>query len=217
MQKEQKMDHWEKKKIAAICAIMLICLGVSLWRTQPAALEPATTPAQALLKEEPLKAAAVTVHISGAVAKPGVYQVPPNCRIQEALPYAGGLTAEANEDKVNLAKKCKDGMQINVPYKKAANNAGNRTTIRCSLPSSSVVKPNRPTAEDNIVAPAAGKVNLNTADAKTLVALPGIGEATAAKIIAHRQKKPFATIEEIQDVPGIGPAKFKALANRLEV
>ena len=216
MQKEQIMDQWEKKKIAAICVIVCLGLGVSLWRSAPAELEPATLPAQTILQEEAKAQKTVAVYVSGAVQKPGVYQVPANIRVQEALPYAGGMLEAANGAKVNLAKKCKDGMHINVPFK-----TGNKdkTTVKCKTATTKltlVEKKGKKQEAAKIKLPE-GKININTASREELIALPGVGEVIAAKIITYRQKKSFATIQELKQVPGIGESKFKALQHRLEV
>ena len=132
------------------------------------------------------------VHGAGAVVSSGGYRLPPGRRVIDAVQVAGGLAGDALPDAVNLAALLTDGERVYVP------------AVGESVPSL-VVGPPGTTVP-------AGPVNLNTATADDLDSLPGIGPATAAAIIAHRdQHGPFATVDDLADVRGIGPAKVEAL------
>ena len=97
-------------KLAVIGVSLAVCTGAAFWDTggETKALEAtqqAVTPVVALAQ----------VYVSGEVVHPGIYQVPKGCRAHEAIQQAGGLTALADKDRVNLARICKDGTHINVP------------------------------------------------------------------------------------------------------
>lgn len=113
------MDPWEKKKWLVVLALVFVCVGGSIWQERkalPEGPEPqAVVQQEKATKEKPPR---ITIYISGAVQEPGLYQVPPGIRFQEALAEAGGVTEEADLTRVNLARKCKDGCQINVPFLK---------------------------------------------------------------------------------------------------
>jgi competence protein ComEA len=143
------------------------------------------------------------VYVSGAVVHPGVYPLAPGARVQDALLAAGGMLPEADDLTLNLAAIIQDGQRLWVPFK---------TTDVGQLPA----------PQDSQAPPlqtaTSGQVNINTADQATLESLPGIGPVTAQKIIAYRQTNgPFATIEDIQLVSGIGPATFEKIKDLIAV
>lgn len=131
------------------------------------------------------------VHVAGAVRRPGVYRFVSGARVADAVDQAGGPSRRADLDRVNLAAPLVDGQQVMVPREGEPFDG--------------------PVGADGAPTPS-GPVDLNTADAAALDALPGVGPATAAAIIAHRDENgPYATVEDLLDVPGIGPAKLDAL------
>ena len=134
------------------------------------------------------------VHVSGAVQEPGLYELPEGSRIAAAVEAAGGFSEDAATDGVNLARVLFDGEQIVVPTIEEA--AAGSTSEGSSTTSSSSL------------------VNINTASASELDTLPGIGPATAEKIIADREANgPFTTIEDLKRVSGIGDKKYENLAD----
>lgn len=102
------------KKIMAVAIAVVFCLLAAFWpherETDALKIEQ-----QAVNTESEKEEAKITVYVSGAVANPGLHEIAPGSRAVEAIAAAGGMTEEANKDKVNLAKICKDGMQVNVP------------------------------------------------------------------------------------------------------
>ena len=144
------------------------------------------------------------VHITGAVKNPGVYQLKSTDRIVDAVKIAGGETEEANLDLINLAALLKDGQKIIVPYKIYNENGeetnknidNNAEVIYFSSSSGSV----------------SGKININTANAIMLQALPGIGPVLSKRIIEYRnQNGLFGIIDDIKDVSGIAEKKFEGI------
>ena len=141
------------------------------------------------------EAAALTVYVSGAVVRPGVVTVADGSRVEQAVTACGGVLPTADLEAVNLAQPLKDGMQVRVLEKSGQGGAA------------------------ETAAPAAGKderVNINTADAKALDALPGIGPAMAQRIIEYRTTNgAFQSLEELKKVRGIGEAKYEKLKDRV--
>ncbi len=135
--------------------------------------------------------AMVRVYVCGAVARPDVYSVPRDAIVKDALLAAGGTTAAADLTRINLALPVQDGDQIYVPA------AGDETA------GASVASPTRA---------AGSKININKASYEELLTLPGIGETYARRIIEYRKKNgPFARVEDLQNVEGIGAATVERL------
>ena len=146
----------------------------------------------------------IKVHVIGAVPRPGLYDLPEDARVQDAIDAAGGLLAAANTDTLNLAALVIDGEQLNIPYKKGA-----EPTESVDLPSSETATPNPDST---------GLININTASLDELDKLPGIGLTTAQKVIDYRTVNgPFAKIEDIMNVSGIGPSTFDGLKDLITV
>lgn len=140
--------------------------------------------------------AVVVVHVAGAVAAPGVVELPGGSRVADALGPAGGALPDADLAAVNLATLLADGQQVYVP------------TVGEDRPPAAAPPAAVPTSNGN----PAGPLDLNRATAAELDELPGIGPATAQAIVAHRDANgPFASVEDLEAVRGIGPAKLDAL------
>ncbi|MFV0526852.1 MAG: helix-hairpin-helix domain-containing protein [Acidimicrobiales bacterium] len=151
--------------------------------------------------------AVLTVHMAGAVHRPGVVLLQPGARVVDAIAAAGGATPEADLDLLNLAAPVGDGIQIRVPV------AG-ETVIGPAAPGAAPTAPGEAGADatdDDATA-----VNLNTATADELETLPGIGPTRAEDIIRWRDEHgPFTGADQLLDVPGIGPATLERLADRI--
>ena len=134
-------------------------------------------------------AAPLVVDVVGAVRRPGLYRLQQGSRIADAVARAGGATAKAELQLVNLAAPLADGTQIVVP-------------ARASVGAPGATAPGAP----------AGPVHLNTATLEQLDALPGVGPVTAQKILDYRQQHgAFSSIDELDAIPGIGPARLDQL------
>ena len=140
------------------------------------------------------------VHVAGEVRHPGVYRLGPGTRVQEAVSRAGGPTRRADLNAINLAAKVEDGRQVIVPRRGpvAAPSGGAPTAASGAGP--------------------AVPVNLNTATPDELGTLDGVGPATAAKILAYRQEHGgFGSVDELDQVPGIGEKRLAALRPHVTV
>ena len=142
----------------------------------------------------------IAVHVSGAVAAPGVYELEEGARVADAVEHAGGFLEGAAEHAFNLARVLNDGEQVVVPT--AEEHAVQQAAVEASGGTAGV----------------GGKVNINTASAEQLDMLPGVGESTAQKIIADREANgPFSSPEDLKRVSGIGDKKYAELADLITV
>lgn len=148
--------------------------------------------------------AAIFVHILGAVAAPGLYELREGDRAVDAVAAAGGFAADADQSGLNLARFVTDGEQIVVPVVGAPPVAGAGGGAVVGGTSGGAVVP--------------GKVNINTADATALESLPRVGPAMAARIIAWRDENGrFTAIEDLMSVTGIGEKTFDAMKDLVTV
>jgi competence protein ComEA len=154
----------------------------------------------------------IRVHVAGEVLRPGVYQLPGTARVVDAVDAAGGPTALADVDVINLAAALFDAAQVFVPRR---GSVGTRAPIPRPLPG--VNAPPSPNANTPEGASSA-RVNINTASMSDLDTLSGVGPSTAKAIIEYRTKNgPFGSIEDLLNVRGIGPAKLDAMREQVTV
>ncbi|MFL5960397.1 MAG: helix-hairpin-helix domain-containing protein [Gaiellaceae bacterium] len=179
---------------AAVAVAVLLVLLVR--HLGGGAAVPAVTPLQAPARARaprPAVAKLLVVDVAGAVRRPGLYNLRAGSRIDDAIAAAGGPTAKAQLDAVNLAAPVADGEQVVVPGRGAG------AVAAASPPAGAGSAPSAP-------------LDLNTATLEQLEALPGIGPVTAQKILDYRQAHgPFHSVAELQGVPGIGPAHMAQL------
>lgn len=150
--------------------------------------------------------AAAVVHVAGAVATPGVYTLPAGSRIDDAIDAAGGATAAADSDGLNRAAPLVDGQRVYVPERGEVDPAA----VAAMPPSEQVIA--------SASSAPVGPIDINRADRPKLEELPGIGPATASAIIDDRQANgPFASVDELERVRGIGPAKLARLRELVTV
>lgn len=206
-------DHLNWKilgMVLLIVAVLAFCGGNAYqdWRAQGEGLtlvkeSEDTAAADTSANEENAAAASgeVVVHVTGAVSAPGVYTLPSDARVDDAV-RAAGATAEADLSQLNLAQKLADGQKITVPaIGSASTSAGEGTTTTPADASSD-----------------GALVNINTASLEELETLPSIGEVRAQAIITYRETNGgFRTIEELQEVSGIGEKIFADVAPYITV
>ncbi len=141
--------------------------------------------------------APIVVHISGAVANEGVYELSPGSRITDAIDAAGGPSSDADLSRLNLAARAPDGVRLNVPK---------QTNAGADVPASEETAANLGTDRDD--APGnSDLVDLNTAPVPVLISLPGIGEKRAEAIIAFRESRgQIVAADDLLEIDGFGPA-----------
>jgi competence protein ComEA len=180
---------------AAVALVLLILAGRLLLRPGASASVHVPPPVMATgtVTAAASAAKAVVVDVVGAVRRPGLYRLTEGARVADALARAGGATARAQLDLVNLAAPISDGEQIVVPRRGVATPAaGGASGGAAGVP--------------------AGPVHLNTATLEQLDALPGVGPVTAQKILDYRQEHgAFGSVDELDAIPGIGPARLEQL------
>lgn len=162
----------------------------------------------------------VRVQVSGAVLEPGIYDVPASCRVEEAIAAAGGLTENADSERVNLVRKVRDGMQIRVPVQKAARTSRTQrknAQVKSGLGESASKKYGSAKAGSGRNNSMMQNVRINSAGVSELQQLPGIGPALAQRIIETRNSGRFTSVEDLLRVPGIGKAKLAKLRDYVEV
>ena len=244
------MEKRTLQKLGLLCASVALCSAASWWSGNDEADRQVKKLAEQPVAEQ-VQEIKITVCVSGAVAKPGLYEVTKGSRAQQIIELAGGVTEEADMDRVNLAQLCKDGGHIKVPRlskarlkqkmqeRKSAKEAGisgemtgdahynsqkraqEKWETADGSQSAATGWPemqsdgNRREEKTESNAANAVLVHLNSATETDLIQLPGVGNATARRIIAFRNQHGFHRIEDIMQVPGIGPAKFAKMKNCL--
>ena len=154
----------------------------------------------------PVRALPIVVHVDGAVARPGVHELPAGSRVLDAVAAAGGLVAQADGDRLNLAEPLSDGTRLWVPL---VGEQQPPDLVRATPGSAAVV----PAGSVGGVT-----VNINSADVSALQSLPGIGPAIAAAIVEHRhQHGPFTSVGDLDKVPGIGAGRLDQIRDLVSV
>lgn len=188
------LSRGELVGLAIVVAVLLAGAGLWYVRSLPkpivVAAEPASpAPVTSDAASPTPSPSPILVDVAGWVRRPGVYELAPGARVIDAIEAAGGARSGAALEALNLAAPLADGTQVLVPKRgqAAAPPAGSGTGTS--------------------TAAGGGLVNVNTATAAELEALPGIGEVLAQRIVDHRTEHgPFATVEDLLDVSGIGEA-----------
>jgi competence protein ComEA len=176
-------------------ALLVVALGAGWWwgRRPPENLTPLLQSAADV--HEIATQATITVHVAGWVLKPGLFELPENSRVADAVAAAGGLLPGASAEAVNLAAEIGDGEQIIISGPILGNTGGSA---------------GGPTPASD------GKVHLNRATAADFETLHGVGPVLAGRIVAYREENgPFESIEDLLDVPGIGEAKLSGFRDQL--
>ena len=206
----------------AACIVLVVLLG---WRVLRADGEASTAPAPGRgvattttagasggpsVSVAPARDGSATVHVVGAVRRPGVYRLRLGQRVEDAIRRAGGASGAGDLQAINLAAKIADGQQVVVP-RRATAMGGSATGDGAPAVAADAAGTTAGTAPS-------GPVNLNSATAEQLDTLDGVGPATAAKILEYRtQHGGFSSVEDLAQIPGIGPKKLEALKAQVTV
>ena len=214
----------KSKKLIFIAVLLTGCIITSLISTNDKAKalpgDGIQQSAQSAVTSKTAQVKTVRVQVSGAVLEPGIYDVPANCRVEEAIAAAGGLTENADSERVNLVRKVRDGMQIRVPVQKAARTSRTQrknAQAKSSLGESASGKYGSAKAGSGRNSNMMQSVRINSASAGELQQLPGIGPALAQRIVETRKGGRFTSVEDLLRVPGIGKAKLAKLRDYVEV
>jgi len=191
------------RQLAAGCLALLALTVLGGWYLSQAGgggAAAAAPPAAIKVEESGAGGGSVFVHVAGAVRDAGVYRLRAGSRVDDAIGRAGGATARADLSQVNLAAKLEDGRQVLVPR---------RAPVTAPAPAGGT-------------APAAGApavpLNINAATLEQLDELPGLGPATAQKILDYREANGgFGSVEELARVPGIGDKRLATLREQVRV
>jgi competence protein ComEA len=187
-----------QRKGLAVIAILVIAIS-TLFVSRGSSQEVIAAPIDLNLPAQPQD---LVIDVAGAVKKPGVYNLPANSRVVDAIRMAGGLKISADTSDINQARLLKDGEQIYV--------YPNSATTRYSSSGSSRAQraPIR----------SAGPVMINRATAKEFEALDGIGPVLASRIVSYRKANgAFTAIEDLKKVAGIGDVTFAKFKEKLRV
>jgi competence protein ComEA len=179
---------WLRRNFILLGAIALgIVLGLAALRAYDDSSKPD------IIIREAAQSRTITVQVSGAVNAPGVYQLDMDARLEDAIRAAAGAQADADLAQLNLARRLKDGENIEIP----------------------VVRPT-PGPGTVEAAPGSGLIDINVASANELDDLPGIGPALADAIIEYRTDNgPFGSIDELARVPGISARMVDAMHDQI--
>ena len=181
----------QKRGLAIIAGLVILITALFVFRGSSQEVVAAPAP----LEIESISTQTLMVDVEGAVINPGVYSLPLNARVFEAITAAGGLKKGADTSDINQARLLKDGEQIYV-YP-ASSSAGGVA---------------RPAMRKN------GPIMINRATVKDFESLDGIGPVLANRIVNYRKiNGPFAAVEDLLKVPGIGQSKFAQFKEKLRV
>ena len=144
----------------------------------------------------------ICVYVCGQVTAPGVYELPSDSRVCDAIEKAGGMLESASQDYWNLAETLQDGQMIYVPTKEEAGTEGRRSRE----------------SEAGSIGNDSGIININTASESQLMTLTGIGQSKAKSIIEYRtQNGKFSSVDELTNVTGIGEAILNKIRDQITV
>ncbi|HYX79495.1 MAG TPA: ComEA family DNA-binding protein [Actinomycetota bacterium] len=193
----ERLSSLSRGELAGLVVLVLVTLGgAGLWYLRslprPVEVRAARTPVIESASPSP-SPATILVDVAGWVREPGVYEFHEGDRVIDAIEAAGGARSGAALEALNLAAPLADGSQILVQKQSAVGSS-----------SSPIASGSTGTAGTT------AKININTAGADELDTLPGIGEVYAQRIVDYRtQNGPFASVDELEDVSGIGPATLE--------
>jgi competence protein ComEA len=198
----ERLDMLSRGEIAGLIVVLAAVLGgAGLWYARslpkPVTIAEAGPGAAPQASSSPSPSVTLIVDVAGAVRQPGVYEFAEGDRVIDAIERAGGSMPKADLSLLNLAAPLADGTQILVP--------------KAGPPGAEVPGGTMPGSTS-------GLIDINSASETELETLPGIGEVLAATIVEYRtQNGPFASVEDLMDVSGIGPATLDEIRDQVTV
>ncbi|KMK52991.1 ComE operon protein 1 [Fructobacillus sp. EFB-N1] len=228
--KEHLIEYWRYWVVAGLGLLAAI---IVFWRLNPLGTEqgakkdvPVPRLSSALnekqekvadkgVKRKPGASGRVVIDLKGAVNHQGVVDLPIGSRLQDAIQQAGGLTDQADRNRINLAQLLVDGQAL---YIEKVGEEGPNQTVGVPSGAGNVGGARAGATSGSGRSGGGALVNLNTASAKELEALDGIGPKKAEQIVAFREEKHrFQSVEDLKEVGGIGPKRFEQLKNQVTV
>ncbi len=198
--RERLQDWWADLEFGAIHKRALILVFALVGVISVAVV--ARGHSQPVIEAPPIVVAPpkVMVDVAGGVKSPGVYEVPANSRVIDAIAAAGGAVAHADTSDINLARIIKDGEQVYVDLAEVSSPSVQGGSVKRTVKKKS------------------GPININRATAGELDSLPGIGPVLASRIIDYRKSNgPFTSVDDLQKVSGIGVSKFAQFKSKVRV
>jgi competence protein ComEA len=198
----ERLDTLSRGEIAGLIVVLVAVLGgAGLWYARslpkPVTIAEAGPGAAQQVSSSPSPAVTLIVDVAGEVREPGVYEFAEGDRVIDAIERAGGSLPKGDLSLLNLAAPLTDGTQILVP--------------KAGPPGAVVPGGTAPGSTS-------GLININSASATELETLSGIGEVLAATIVEYREQNgPFASVEDLMDVSGIGPATLDEIRDQVTV
>jgi competence protein ComEA len=196
------MPDRDPRRLAAWAAAALVLILLTAWylaRSRPSATASASAPPvpTIAMAAQSDGGGRLVIDVAGAVHHPGVYRMAEGARVEDALKRAGGATGRADLGQINRAAKLEDGRQVLVPARPPRHGA----VAAASAPDAS-----------------AQPINLNTATLEQLDTLDGVGPTTAQKILDFRTAHGgFGSVDELDQIPGIGEKKLAALREQVRM
>jgi competence protein ComEA len=188
--------------VYAAAALAIVLIGARYLKQEAGSAAPTSRPAGAKVARGAAGGRAY-VHVTGAVRRPGVYRLPSWARLDAAIRRAGGATAAADVQGVNMAAKVSDGQQVIVPFR---------------APGGTPAVDGAAAGSASAGAAATGPISLNTATVEQLDQLEGIGPTTAQKILDWRKEHGgFSSVDDLREISGIGPKRFESLKEKVRM
>jgi len=222
----KRMLNGNKRWWIAAGVVMALALGYALPQHRAShadigAVPEATVPAQLLVSDQSVSSLSpsprptqIAVYVCGDVRRPGVYTFSSSARVTDGIARAGGALPDADLEQLNLAELLSDAMKVDVPKKGQIVATGSLDLITSTTGNRGFRRHSSRHAGTSRGKLQPGQtLNVNTASESELIALPGVGPGLARRIVEYRSANgPFQSVDDLQNVSGIGPSKFDRMA-----
>jgi competence protein ComEA len=220
------MLHGNKRWWIAASVVIALALGYALPQHRAShasigTMPEATVPAQLVSNDQNLasqqptpRPTQIAVYVCGDVRRPGVYTFAASARVTDGIARAGGALPDADLEQLNLAELLSDAMMVDVPKKGQIAATGSLDLVTSTTGSRGVRHHSSRHAGASRGKLQPGQtLNVNSASESELIALPGVGPGLARRIVEYRAANgPFQSVDDLQNVSGIGPSKFQRMA-----
>ena len=206
-----KIKNYLDKILIAIVIIIIIIIGVVNRKSEDnidneeilkKSSDIVETNNEKIRNDKQVETKSIYVHVTGCVAKQGVYQLDAESRVKDLIDKAGGFCKDVDIESINLSQKLKDEMKIHVYKIGEVKNSSSKNHLNTSL--------NEQNSDTS-------KINLNSATKEELMTLPGVGSSRADEIIKYRAENKFQNIEDVKNISGIGEKSFEKIKEKITV